>query len=364
MAKLKIFRSPILPLCLAGVWILLILGTAPRAQAGPQKPPPPPAPQVTVPNVVGMTRIQARVQIVSAKLTYVESRQKEATGDKNKTATVASVSPAAGTQVAVHSQVTVVLYSYTPSQTSQQSSQKPPAEHLTTVPDVVGMKVAVARTALNRANLMMVVDATVHFTYDRSLAQTVMAMNPAAGAQLPLRSRVVLSVYTFNPKPPQPAGTQVTVPNVVGMKLVNGGAVLMDAGLKSMGTRPVQLTPDRNKVDTVASTNPAAGAQVPRGTNVVMTVYRLDSKRSTSHDATGAKVTVPSVVGLKSAQAMTVLSNVQLQGKPASDYQVTNNAGQDGLVASQTPAAGTEVDAHTMVIFTLYLAADKAGTNP
>ena len=415
MATHSFFRVRIFA-CLVGLGFLVISGTAPRFQAHAQKPPA--GPQTTVPNVVGMNLTQAENELKGAQLDHTLSSKRENTTDKTKQNTVASQTPAAGAQAGVGSKVTVVLYKYVagPAQTrvpnvvgmdraqaekqviqaqlrpvdnkqtittSDQNknavvaSQNPPAgtqvavnsavtvvyyrynSAYTTVPNVVGMDRVHANREIEQARLRIVESRQSEDTTDKTKNNVVASQSPAAGTETAARSAVTVVCYRYN-------SAYTTVPNVVGMKLADAHATLTQARLDTHGAPSYQPTSERNKGGTVVSTAPAAGAQVASGTMVSLTVYAFGAggTKKEKPDPTGGKVTVPSVVGLKSSQAMTVLSHVSLVGKPASDTQITNDPTKDGMVASQSPAAGAQVDAQTLVVFTLYIAAEKAGSKP
>ena len=305
--------------------------------------------QTTVPDLVGLNHAQTDKQATLAHVRLVVSKEREDTSDSSKNATVASQSPAAGTQVTVNSTVTVVLYKYIQGNAA--------------IPNLVGMSRIQATRALSQVQLRILESRDKVDTGDKTKDYVVASQSPGAGTVAAAHSLVTVVFYRYLP------GSAI-VPNVAGMKVIDARLVLQQKGLRSTGAPSEQSTNARNKDHTVLSTNPAAGTMATAQTNITLTIYVFGhtthgtsggKPREDQPEPGGGKVTVPCVVGLKGAQATAVLSHVQLSGKQTSDYQPTNDPSQYGFVASQTPTAGTEVDAQTMVLFTLYIAAEKAG---
>ncbi len=148
---------------------------------------------------------------------------------------------------------------------------------------------------------------------------TVISTDPAGGTQAAQGSAV--KVVVSNGQQP------VQVPSVVGDTQAAAGAALQAAGLKVGPTAP-QATASVPQGQ-VAGTNPAAGATVPIGT--IVTIYVSSGPPTSS---------VPNIVGQTPAQAQAALSAANLQGQNTGTVAVTDPT-QDGLVVTQSPAAGT-----------------------
>ena len=88
----------------------------------------------------------------------------------------------------------------------------------TTVPDVVGMTVKEARLALSESQLLSETDG---------LSDVVSAQAPAAGAQMPAGSRVMLYSYT---DAPLQAMDVASVPDVMGLSMVEAERQLRARG--------------------------------------------------------------------------------------------------------------------------------------
>jgi hypothetical protein len=77
-----------------------------------------------------------------------------------------------------------------------------------------------------------------------------------------------------------------------------------------------------------------------------------------------AQVTVPDVVGMKAAQARSVLLRAKLKCVNGPQKELTDDRSKHDTVASQTPPAGTEVAAGTPVTLMRYVYKPKPGQKP
>jgi beta-lactam-binding protein with PASTA domain len=242
-----------------------------------------PATKVGVPSVVGATYADAKARLTAAGL--VIHTQGDVRG------TIRSQSPAAGTEVAKGSTVTVVF-------------QAPVTK--VRVPNLVGASYANARAGLERAGLVL------HGQGD--MRGTVRSQSPAAGTEVTKGSTVTV-VF-------QAPVTRVRVPNVVGATYANARAGLEKAGLVLHGQGDMR--------GTVRSQSPAAGTDVAKGTMVTV-----------AFQTPVTKVRVPNVVGASYANARAGLERAGLVLHGQGDMR--------GTVRSQSPAAGTEVTKGSMV---------------
>ena len=136
--------------------------------------------QVTVPRVVGSTVADARAQLENLGLVVVtqDVESNEPAG------TVVGQSPSAGTEVKQGATVTL------------QVSTGPPQPQQVTVPNVVGLDVGAARTALKSLGL----DVTIvkRAVEDASEDGVVLAQDPDAGAEVVAGGGVTLTVGAFD----------------------------------------------------------------------------------------------------------------------------------------------------------------------
>ena len=186
------------------------------------------------------------------------------------------------------------------------------------VPNVVGLADAAARSALTGAGLTV---GTVTTQASATVpAGQVLSESPAAGASVARGSAVNL-VESSGPAP-------VTVPNVVGLTDAAARSALTGAGL-TVGTVTTQASATV-PAGQVLSESPAAGSSVTRGSAVNLV------------ESSGpAPVTVPNVVGLNDAAARSALTGAGLTvGTVSTQSSTTVPAGQ---VLAETPAAGAAV---------------------
>jgi beta-lactam-binding protein with PASTA domain len=182
---------------------------------------PPPQP-VVVPDVVGMPLADANAVIIAAGLTVGPISYES---DCNVPAGhVIRQDPAGGTTVDYGSSVALVV------STGQ-----------TTVPDVVGMPLPDANTAIIAAGLTV---GTISYASDCSVAAGhVISQSPMGGATATCGSAVGLVVSTG----------QTTVPDVVGDALADANAAIIGAGL-TVGTISYATAACSSAVDLVVST--------------------------------------------------------------------------------------------------------------
>jgi serine/threonine protein kinase len=196
----------------------------------------------------------------------------------------------------------------------QLNSNKPVA-----VPDVLLLQQDLAKLKITQAGLSPQV---IKGTSDTVPPGQVSKEEPGSGTKIGKGSTVVLTVSTGKPKVP--------VPDVVGQSLEAALTELAGAGLQPKITR---IYSDKQQ-DTITAQQPHAGDSVIKGTVVHINVSR------------GAKpVPVPDVTGQPYANAKSML-----EGK---GFQVSRSDVQSdlpkGVVAAETPSAGTDVPAGTKV---------------
>ena len=196
-------------------------------------------------------------------------------------------------------------------------TDKQPAATQVTVPNVVGMSRGDAEAAIEKAGLKVinVVERETKYPDGQVLVQ-----KPEADSKVAKGSGVGIAVSKF--KAPeqtvvtdkQPAATQVTVPNVVGMSRGDAEAAIGKAGLKVINVveRETQL-PDGQ----VLGQKPAPDSKVAKGSGIGIAVSKFKAPEQSkapvvpSGTAPALKTTVPA--GKKEAVFPAV------EGKPATE---------------------------------------------
>jgi serine/threonine-protein kinase len=124
-----------------------------------------------------------------------------------------------------------------------------------------------------------------------------------------------------------PAVTTVAVPDVTNQDANTATQTLQNAGLKIGRSTPVASTAQQKGL--VVSTDPAGGAQVPRGTAVSLNV-------GSGPDA----LAVPDVTGKTASQAVALLKGAGFTGNI--DQEPTDSLTTKGRVVESDPAAGAQ----------------------
>lgn len=145
------------------------------------------------------------------------------------------------------------------------------------VPQVSGMSQRDAVLAIRKAHLDLGSVAVV--PYSGAPAGTVIAQDPPAGAHQVDRPRVALliasegnalSAPTASPAPPPVA--EVVVPQIVGQPFHDAAQSVLAAGLKLAPMKEATAAAPSAKSGTVLATSPHAGAKVPKGAAVQITL--------------------------------------------------------------------------------------------
>jgi beta-lactam-binding protein with PASTA domain len=263
---------------------------------------------VNVPNVVGLWRDEAILDLFKAGLRIGDIREETSTSVAHHH--VISESPTAGTQVKEASKVDLVI------------ARAPEVK----VPDVVGLTLAAAKAALDKVDLN--VGRIEEKQSSTVAAGLIISQHPRAGTTVREDRRVRLLVSK--------GASQTTVPNVIGATQAAATTAITSAGL-IVGTVTNQ-TSATVATGLVISESPAAGSTVKSGSAVSLVV------------STGvAKVTVPNVVGLTQAGATTAITGAGLAVGSVSTQNSSTVAA--GLVISESPSAGSSVAANSAVSF-------------
>jgi len=192
-----------------------------------------------MPNVVGQPTDQAQAAVRAAGFTDVALSYVAGAATAG---TVTATDPSAGRSAAKNATVTLTVST---------------GPGHATVPDVAGRSEADARTALEGAGLVVTVRYnTGPSSIGPGLVETV---DPVAGSQVGLHSKVTITVVS----------TQVTVPNTVGTQRAQAERTLNSYGLQVTVVRQVS----DQAVGTVLDQSPLSGS-VRRGSSVTLTVAK------------------------------------------------------------------------------------------
>jgi beta-lactam-binding protein with PASTA domain len=194
-----------------------------------------------------------------------------------------------------------------------------------TVPDLTKVKDrAAVGTALFKARLNPI--PNVEKQAGGGAPGAIVKQVPEAGKKVKRGTAVTIYVVV---------GTgAVTVPSVVGMKLQDAAAVLVDAGLQ-LGEA---LPPPPDPQATITSQIPAAGKQA-RQKDAVMVVITPSAKANGAQGAAGKKAAVPAVAGLSVAAAAASLAKAGFVPEEKQVY----SAAEAGTLVRTSPAAGADL---------------------
>jgi len=189
------------------------------------------------------------------------------------------------------------------------------------MPNVVGSQLDQATNTLKGAGFVNISSQQAATDDPNVQIGEVTKQNPGAGADVPKNQAITLTVSSGLSK--------VSVPDVSGKSPAEAGSALGNAGLSVSKTQNEES--DTVPSGEVTRTDPAAGAQVDRGSGV--TVYVSSGP---------AQVTVPSVTSLTTTDADAALQGAGF--KPAGTCVAGASNGQDTTVTSQNPSANAKAD--------------------
>jgi serine/threonine-protein kinase len=211
-----------------------------------------PAAQVTVPNVIGQTLLDAESKLQAAHLNFQIHAVSSQSGSVD---TVLDQNPKGGEKVRAGTSVLLTV---------------PQAASTVLVPNVAGETPDQAANQLGAAGLQ-VGPQTSQCSGTVGSGQVV-STNPAGGTQAPRNSSVALVVSS--------GPCQVSVPNVVGATQGNATASLRAQGLGVSVATSANCSPAAD--GTVLSQNPSGGNQVNAGSSVTITVCSLSTTTTTT----------------------------------------------------------------------------------
>ncbi|MFC2500329.1 MAG: Stk1 family PASTA domain-containing Ser/Thr kinase [Selenomonas noxia] len=192
-----------------------------------------------------------------------------------------------------------------------------------TVPDVTGKQMTLARQILEDQHLRV----TVAETYDASVpVGVVVSQTPEAGTMV--KEERAITIYVSK------GGEELEMPNLRGLNQSDAIDKLQQMGLR-LGSAYETFSDEDS--GTVISQDPRSGTRISKGQTVDITVSKGQKIK---------KVSVPDVKGVPVDRARTIIEGSSLSVGGTSEQESTQAA---GTVVSQSPAAGTEVDAGSSV---------------
>ncbi|MFM8857213.1 MAG: PASTA domain-containing protein, partial [Actinomycetota bacterium] len=208
------------------------------------------------------------------------------------------------------------------------------------VPDISGKTLLEARSAL--LNLGLIVGLVTYETHPTIPAEQIISTSPKAGEQ-------VLGGATIDIIVSQGSGI-VTIPNVQNQSLFTARSTLEGESYKFVVT-VVEEPSNSIEPGRVTRTGPSAGTQATRGDAITIYV------------STGlVQVTVLPVEGLEEVEARDRLINSGL--KVTIEYvTVPPGSSNVGIVISQNPSPGVEVDPGTTILLKVGKAASTSTTS-
>jgi serine/threonine-protein kinase len=214
--------------------------------------------QVTVPDVVGTTSSEATATLRNAGL---DANLVSVPSDRSP-GTVIAQNPSAGEEVSDGSTVRLnVAEAAKPAPTTTAPETTTAAPEPAAVPDVVGQELADAARAFSEEGLKV----AVVYVPSNEPAGSVVAQARPPGAELQPGDTVQLNVSTGAEPAPD-----VQVPDVTGEKQAGGRDQLKSAGFEVLTLE--EQTDDRSRVGSVLSQTPSGGANIPRGSLVLLYV--------------------------------------------------------------------------------------------
>src|SRR4051812_3299564 len=264
-------------------------------------------------SVVGKPELEATANLQTAGFTVKSEHEKN---DTVAAGIVISVDPAEGTTV------------------KSGKDQKPEAtikvsDGATTVkmPKVIGMQRDEAEKFLRDQGFTSI-NFTETTSDDPDVEQNeVVDQNPAENTDVAKTTVITLSISTGKPK--------VAITDVAGKSAADAANIL---GQQGLATKTSTESSDTVAKDKVIRTDPPAGTEVDKGSNVTIVV-----------SSGKPQATVPSVTGLTKAAAESTINNAGLV--PKAHCHIDGGAPAEGDVTDQTPDANSKVDQGSTVDF-------------
>ena len=195
---------------------------------------------------------------------------------------------------------------------------------LTRMPDLAGLDSVTARRMVESAGLA----ARLDYAYSDMPEDYVAAQSPAAQAEVERGASVLVVISR--------GSGQASLQKLAGMTQEDAQAAILAQGL-SVGD--IVVAPSTVQKGMVVSQSPEAGASVPLGSKVNLTI-------------SGGRVVVPELVGQREEEALERIATVGLACGMI-EYETVESAGRDGVVLTQSLEQFSEVLPGTVVEMTV-----------
>lgn len=271
---------------------------------------------VEVPDVVLMDLESAEAELGAAGLSV--GRVTEESSDDEEPGTVLAQSPEAGSKALPGSRVDLTV-----------------ARGIegVEVPDVVGMALAQATSALEGADLKVRSEETYSSDVDSGI---VITQSPQAGIRVQSGAEIALSVS----KGPEPAAN-VKVPDLAGLPQAQAKTRIQQAGLVS---RVVEMYSETIPSGNVITQSPAAASSVAPGTTVAIVVSRGQAPQGTEY------VKVPDVAGKTRTEGKAALVSA---GFVVTELEADSATVPKDKVLGQMPLAGQKAPKGSAVLIVI-----------
>jgi eukaryotic-like serine/threonine-protein kinase len=283
--------------------------------------------QVLVPRVVGLTEERARDRLEAAELeAEVEKRD-----DDGPAGVVLEQLPEDGSRVDRDSEVRLVV-SVKPGETTTgetttgqtTTGETTTAPQTVRVPEVVGQPSSEASATLREAGF----EVALVQVPSNDRPGSVVAQNPAAGAEAERGSEVRLNIAEA---PPEPS----VVPDAVGLPAADAAGAFAEQGLRVA----LRYVPSNEAAGTVVAQARPAGTELDRGATVQVNV--------SVGAQPAANAPVPDVAGQPLDEARETLSGA---GFEVLALNLSDDVRRTDTVERQTPAGGASVPRGSLVV--------------
>jgi serine/threonine protein kinase len=180
---------------------------------------------------------------------------------------------------------------------------------------------------------------TIVRKYDNSAKDNVVNQQPKPGTQVPQASRITLIVSN--------GAEPIFVPNFVGMSADKAQGLATRLGIRLDTSQQAAIS--GAPAGTIASQNPAAGGQVPKGASVSAVVSTGAQTVPLPAAAGVTTITVPGVVGKPYQEAIDAILAAGFRARVQFQVLSTNN----GTIVGEDPAAATQFAQGSPITITL-----------
>ncbi|MBB4906731.1 Stk1 family PASTA domain-containing Ser/Thr kinase [Actinophytocola algeriensis] len=272
--------------------------------------------QVTVPDVVSQTEIDAREELqgrgfeVRIDEVFCQPTPTSEPGQcgPDSIGKVVETNPAPGTKVSKSSVVVLRVGREAPKKTVPELSGKTPDE---------------ARAELEKAGLTLDPTTTEEEVDDESLVGKVVAQDPPSGTQAAQNAPVKITIGK--------AKEQSSVPNLIGQDFETAKGNLESLGFTVKREEQSSDKPANQVIDQ----NPKGGEHEP-GTEITLVVSKGDQQND--------KISMPSLIGLTEQDAEQLLRQQGWTGSFDTEETDTQNPAEFDRILDQEQGAGSQID--------------------